>query len=111
MAEISVLPEEQQVDALLHFFTTVLNETPTEAIRQKRNELMARFSNCGCSYETSSTLLELVDHHMALREQFAARQEAEARRAARKNRSAGIALSPTYAVRKGAAAGGETHRR
>ena len=83
MAEIAVLPEEQQVDALLHFFTAVLNETPMEAIREKRNELMARFANCGCSYETCSTLLEWVDHHVALREQFSARQEAEARRNAK----------------------------
>ena len=86
MAEIAILPEEQQVDALLHFFTTVLHEMPTDEIRRKRDDLMDRFSNCGCSYETCATLLELVDYHVARREQFAAREEAEARRAAKNMR-------------------------
>lgn len=97
MAEIAVLPQEQQVDALLHFFTTVLHEMSTEAIRRKRSELMERFSNCGCSYETCATLLELVDDHVARREQFAARQDAEAHRMARASRASAptVPLLPT----------------
>jgi hypothetical protein len=83
MAELSGLPQEQQVDALLHFLTTVLHEMPTDTIRQRRNELMERFANCGCSYETCAALLELVDYQLTRREKFAARQEAEARRAAK----------------------------
>jgi hypothetical protein len=83
MAEVALMPAEQQVDALLELLTTVLNETSTEVVRQKRNQLMEHFANCGCSYETCSALLEMVDHHLALRERWAARQEAEARRAAK----------------------------
>jgi len=103
MADIAILPEEQQVDALLHFFSTVLHEMPTDAIQEKRSELMERFSHCGCSYETCATLLELVDQHVMRREQIAAREKAEARRAAKAARRAaaptGIALAPAFASR------------
>jgi hypothetical protein len=100
MAEVALMPAEQQVDALLELLTTVLNETSTEVVRQKRNQLMEHFANCGCSYETCSALLEMVDHHLAMRERWAARQEAEARRAAKASlrmRAEGKAMLPLAA--------------
>ena len=97
MAEVATLPAEQQVEALLQFFTTVLNEMSADAVRQKRNQLMEHFSTCGCSYDTCSALLEMVDHHVAARDRWAARQETEARKAAkssRRNSAGAVAISP-----------------
>ncbi len=76
MAEISALPKAQQLDALLHYFSTVLAELPLVTLRRRRAELIERFSHCGCGLETSSALLELVDLHVAARERLATRRDA-----------------------------------
>lgn len=88
MAEISALPKSQQLDALLQYFSTVLSELPLATLRRRRTALIERFSHCGCGFDTSSALLELVDLHVATRERQANRRES-ARRA-----SAGSGATP-----------------
>jgi hypothetical protein len=80
MAEISALPEAQQLDALLQFFTTVLAGLPLAQLRQRRAEMVERFSHCGGGFETCSALLELVDLYVATREKQTSRPGAIARR-------------------------------
>lgn len=82
MAEISALPEAQQLDALLQFFTTVLAGLPLARLRERRAELIERFSHCGGRFETCSVLLELVDLYVTAREQQAIRMASAARRSA-----------------------------
>lgn len=86
MAEISALPEAQQLDALLQFFTTVLAGLPLDKLRERRAELIERFSHCGGRFETCSILLELVDLYVMTRERQATRLAFATRRAA--NRAA-----------------------
>jgi hypothetical protein len=78
MRAIAVLPAEQQVEAVLQFLTTVLSEMSIEAIRQRRNQLMEHFSNCGGSYETCAVMLEMVDRYLAVREKWAPQWETSA---------------------------------
>ena len=68
MAQISVLPAHQRTDALLAFFVQVINAMDADTVRGLRNQVMARFSTCGCSFETMRLMLQFIDGHLALRE-------------------------------------------
>ena len=68
MAQISVLPADKRIDALLAFFVQVINAMDAGTVRDLRNQVMARFSTCGCSFETTRLMLQFIDGHLALRE-------------------------------------------
>lgn len=79
MTAIAALPAEQQVEAVLQLLVKVLGEMSVEAVRQRRTQLMEHFSNCGGSYETCVTILEMVDRYIAIREKWTAERQAEVR--------------------------------
>jgi hypothetical protein len=68
IARISALPENERVDALLKYFVHVLDEMEPDMIRTLRDQVMERFSTCGCNFETSVLMIELIDAHLALNE-------------------------------------------
>lgn len=68
MAQISDLPANKRIDALLAFFVHVIDAMDSDAIRDLRNQVMDRFSTCGCSFETIRLMLQFIDGHLALRE-------------------------------------------
>jgi hypothetical protein len=68
MAQISTLPPSERIDALLGFFRDVLNRMDSGTIRKLRDQVMARFSTCGCSFETCELVIEFINGHLALRE-------------------------------------------
>jgi hypothetical protein len=68
MARISFLPPNQRVDALLHYFVDVLSDLDTDAIRAQRDQIIERFSTCGCSFDTCLLMIEFIDGYLATRE-------------------------------------------
>ena len=68
MAQISVLPANKRIDALLAFLVAVIDAMDPDAVRELRNQIMDRFSTCGCSFETMRLMLQFIDGHLALRE-------------------------------------------
>jgi hypothetical protein len=68
ITRISVLPENERVGALLHYFVHVLDGMEPDTIRTLRDQVMERFSTCGCSFETSLLMIELIDVHLAVNE-------------------------------------------
>ena len=68
MEQISVLPAHKRIDALLAFFVSVIDAMDSHAVRGLRNQVMGRFSTCGCSFETTRLMLQFIDGHLALRE-------------------------------------------
>lgn len=67
LATISVLPHGKRVDALLACFASMLDSMEVTAIREKRDQLMERFSHCGASFETCALVIKWVDCQLALR--------------------------------------------
>ena len=67
MAQISFLPANKRIDALLAFFVSVIDAMDAHSVRNLRDQVMARFSTCGCSFETSKLMIEFIDRHLALR--------------------------------------------
>lgn len=68
MAQISFLPAHQRIDALLAYFVDVIDRMEPSSVRELRDQVMARFSTCGCSFETSRLMIEFINGHLALRE-------------------------------------------
>ena len=68
ISQIAVLPAHQRIDALLAFFVNVIDAMNPSAVRDLRNQVMARFSTCGGSFETTRLMVQFVDYHLALRE-------------------------------------------
>ena len=68
LASIAVLPEGKRVDALLGCFTNLLDSMDATSIREKRDQLMARFSHCGTSFETCALVIKWLDCQLALRD-------------------------------------------
>jgi hypothetical protein len=68
MSQIAVLPAHQRIDALLEFFVKMIDAMSPSAVRDLRNQVMNRFSTCGCSFETTRLMVQFVDYHLALRE-------------------------------------------
>jgi hypothetical protein len=68
MTRISVLPASKRVDALLDAFGDMLNAMDPRRVRKLRDEIMVHFSTCGCSFETSELMIDLINAHLALRE-------------------------------------------
>lgn len=68
MAQISFLPAHQRIDALLAYFVDVIDRMEPNVVRELRDQVMARFSTCGCSFETTSLMIEFINGHLALRE-------------------------------------------
>ena len=74
ITRISALPENERVDALLDYFVRVLDGMEPDTIRTLRDQVMERFSTCGCSFETSHLMVELIDAHLAAHELRQARR-------------------------------------
>lgn len=68
MTRISTLPNSERVDALLHYFVGVLSAMDTDTIRAQRDQIMVRFSTCGCSFETCVLMVQFIDGYLASRE-------------------------------------------
>ena len=49
MTQLERLPAGPRVDALLEIFVHVLNSRDTASIRELRDQIMERFSTCGCT--------------------------------------------------------------
>jgi hypothetical protein len=94
MAEIASLPQDRQIDALLHYLSTVLLQLPLAELHRRRDQLLERFADCGCSYEACTALLEMVDQHLAHRARSEARQAAATRKAA--PRAVKVSLPPSF---------------
>ena len=67
LTRISFLPAHQRIDALLSYFVDVLGAMDTATIRNLRDQLLERFSTCGCSFETCTLMIEFINGHLALR--------------------------------------------
>ena len=67
ITEISVLPAHKRIDALLDIFVSVIDSMDAGAISELRDQIMARFSTCGCTFETSRLMIEFINGHLALR--------------------------------------------
>lgn len=67
LATIAVLPEGKRIDALLACFSGLLDSMDSASIREKRDQLMERFSHCGASLETSMLVVRWLDCQLALR--------------------------------------------
>jgi hypothetical protein len=68
MTRISFLPSGERVDALLHYFVDVLSGMDTHTIRKQRDQIMERFSTCGCSFDTCVLMVEFIDGYLASRD-------------------------------------------
>lgn len=68
MAQISFLPAHQRIDALLAYFVDVIDRMEPNVVRALRDQVMTRFSTCGCSFETSRLMIDFINGHLALRE-------------------------------------------
>lgn len=68
MELISLLPANQRIDTLLAYFVDVMEGMDVDTVRELRDQVMARFSTCGCSFETSRLMIEFINSHLALRE-------------------------------------------
>ena len=68
LARISTLPAHKRIDALLAFFVGVIDAMDSNSVRDLRNQVMDRFSTCGCSFETTRLMIQFIDNHLALRE-------------------------------------------
>ena len=68
LAQISFLPANQRVDALLEYFVGILDAMDSATIRNLRDQVMERFSTCGCSFDTCRMMVEFINGHLALRE-------------------------------------------
>ncbi|MEO6245413.1 MAG: hypothetical protein ABIQ12_08245 [Opitutaceae bacterium] len=67
LASIAVMPHGTKVDALLACFSGLLDSMEVAAIREKRDQLMERFSHCGGSFEACSLVVKWLDCQIALR--------------------------------------------
>jgi hypothetical protein len=67
LTRISFLPASQRVDALLKAFVEILAAMDTDTIRNLRDQMLERFSTCGCSFETCTLMIEFINRHLALR--------------------------------------------
>ena len=67
LATIAVLPESKRVDALLGCFSSMLDSMDANFIREKRDQLMVRFSHCGASFETCALVIKWLDCQLELR--------------------------------------------
>lgn len=74
ITRISVLPENERVGALLKYFVRVLDGMEPDTIRSLRDQVIERFSTCGCSFETSLLMIELIDAHLAVNEAHSGRR-------------------------------------
>jgi hypothetical protein len=70
---ISSLPANQQVDALLEYFVGVMAAMDPHAIRKSRDQIVERFSACGCRFEMCLLVIEFINAHLALRERASSR--------------------------------------
>ena len=68
MTQIAVLPAHQRIDALLEFFVRIIGAMDVTTIRDLRDQVMDRFSTCGCSFETTRLMIQFIDYHLALRQ-------------------------------------------
>jgi lipase chaperone LimK len=68
MSQIDVLPPHRRIDALLEFFASVIGQMDSASVRDLRNQVMDRFSTCGCTFETTRLMIQFVDYNIALRE-------------------------------------------
>jgi hypothetical protein len=76
MKHIALLPANQRVDALLNYFVGVLNAMDSGTIRRLRDQIMARFAMCGCSFDTCQLMIDFINGHLALRESAIHREAA-----------------------------------
>jgi hypothetical protein len=67
LTRISLLPRHKRIDALLDCFVEILQAMDSGTIRRLRDEMMERFSTCGCSFETCSLMIQFINGHLALR--------------------------------------------
>lgn len=67
LATIAILPHGKRIDALLACFSGLLDSMDVVAIREKRDQLMERFSHCGASFETCALVIQWLDCQLALR--------------------------------------------
>ncbi|MGH7945625.1 MAG: hypothetical protein ACREH8_10390 [Opitutaceae bacterium] len=74
MTRISFLPANERVDALLKHFVGVLDAMDADNIRTLRDQIMERFSTCGCRFDTCVMMIELINHHLAFRDMEPARR-------------------------------------
>ena len=68
MTRISSLPSDDRLDALLRYFVEVLSAMDTHSIRTQRDQIMERFSTCGCSFDTCVLMIQFIDGYLASRE-------------------------------------------
>ena len=68
MTRIAVLPSDERIDALLRYFVEVLSALDTQTIRSQRDQIMERFSTCGCSFETCVLMVQFIDGYLASRD-------------------------------------------
>ena len=67
LSTIAVLPQAHRVDALLVCFSALLDSMDADTIREKRDQLMERFSDGGASFETCALVTKWLDCQLALR--------------------------------------------
>ena len=68
ITQISLLPANTRIDALLEIFVGILDAMDSSTIRSLRDQVMERFSTCGCSFDTCRLMIEFINGHLALRE-------------------------------------------
>ena len=73
LATIAALPKEKRADALLACFSTMVDAMDANSVREKRDQLMARFSHCGASFETCQLVIKWLDCQLAQRDRTGAR--------------------------------------
>ena len=67
LSTVAVLPETKRVDAMMVCLSSLLDSMDANAIREKRDQLMERFSHCGASFETCELVTKWLDCQLALR--------------------------------------------
>ena len=67
LSTIAVLPPAKRVDALIVCLSSLLDSMDADAIREKRDHLMERFSHCGASFETCALVTKWLDCELELR--------------------------------------------
>lgn len=68
MELISFLPANQRIDTLLAYFVEVMGGMDLDTVRELRDQVMDRFSTCGCSFETTRLMIDFINGHLAMRE-------------------------------------------
>jgi len=65
MARIAEVSPREGADILLHYFLGVVNGLDAGAARRLRDEISSRFGGRYCSQQLCSSMLELLNGHLA----------------------------------------------